>query len=101
MSTHAHKAKPRLVPKAPKDDEGLVQYYTLADTAAKLKMSRQTLYTHILAGRIKIRKFGRYSVISESEVQRFSKQLRPINVAGKQRMVYAHPTGPGGTSTYP
>jgi len=55
MSTHAHKAKERLVPKAPKDDEGLVQYYTLADTAAKLKMSRQTLYTHILAGRIKIR----------------------------------------------
>ena len=39
MSTHAHKAKPRIVPKAPKDDEGLEQYYTLADAAKRLKMS--------------------------------------------------------------
>jgi hypothetical protein len=88
MTTHAHKANPRNVPRAPRDDNGLEQYYTLADTAEKLKMSRQTLYTHILAGRVKTRKFGRYSVISESEVQRFSKKLRPISVAGKQRMVY-------------
>jgi len=98
MTTHAHEAKQRLVPKAPKTEEGVMQYYTLADTAAKLKMSRQTLYTHILAGRIKIRKFGRYSVIAENEVQRFAKMLRPINVAGKTRMVYAQPTSLSGTN---
>jgi len=101
MTTHAHEAKPRLVPKAPKDDEGLMRYHTLADTAGLLMMSRQTLYTHILAGRIKIRKFGRYSVIAEDEVQRFSKMLRPINVAGKTRMVYAEPTSLAGTRDRP
>ena len=93
MSTHAHKAKARLVPKAEKEDDGLEQYYTLADCAQKLKMSRQTLYTHVEAGRIKPRRFGRYSVISESELQRFSKKLRPIKIAGKLRMVYNQPTG--------
>jgi len=93
MSTNAHKAKPRLVPRAEKDPDGLEQYYTLADSAEKLKMSRQTLYTHIEAGRVKPRRFGRYSVISESELQRFAKKLRPIKIAGKIRMVYNEPTG--------
>jgi len=69
--------------------EDLEQYFTMSDVAKRLNMSRQTLYTHVQNGRIKPKRFGRYSVLSESEIQKFMKKLRPVTVAGRERMVLA------------
>lgn len=71
--------------------ENTEQYYTMSDVAKRLGMSRQTLYTHVQAGRIKPQRFGRYAVLSESEVLKFAKKLRTVRISGEDRMVLALP----------
>lgn len=73
----------------PKRKEAIEKYYTMSDVAKQLKMSRQTLYTHVAAGHLKPRRFGRYSVLSEAEIARFARRLRTIHVDGRERMVLA------------
>jgi excisionase family DNA binding protein len=68
-------------------NEDLENFYTMSDVAKKLNMSRQTLYNHMHAGRIKPRRVGRYSVLSEAEVEKFRKRLKVVHVDGQKRLI--------------
>lgn len=62
---------------------------TVAGFAREIGMTRQGLYKHIEAGRLKARKVGHFTVIDKADADQFRARLRTINYGGKERSVYA------------
>jgi hypothetical protein len=62
---------------------------TVAGFARDIGMTRQALYKHIAAGRLKARKVGHFTVIDVADMDAFRARLRTITYGGKERSVVA------------
>ena len=56
-------------------DTGVPLAYSILDVARLLGVGRSTVYAEIAAGRLKIRKVGRRSLVFAEELQRFVAEL--------------------------
>jgi excisionase family DNA binding protein len=52
-----------------------VDYYTVEESAAKLKISKYTVWKYIKSGQLKAAKIGKIYRISESQLDEFMKSL--------------------------
>lgn len=60
---------------------------TVAGFAKSIGMTRQALYKHIAAGRLKARKVGHFTVIEPSDAESFRSRLRSIRYGDRIQTV--------------
>lgn len=62
---------------------------TVAGFAREIGMTRQALYKHIAAGRLKARKVGHFTVVDPPDAAEFRKRLRTIRYGDREQTVVA------------
>lgn len=62
-------------------------YTTIAEAARELNLSRQTLHRYVNAGELRIKKFGRLSGISASELEAFRKRIKRVKLGSTKIVV--------------
>jgi hypothetical protein len=60
---------------------------TVAGFAKDIGMTRQALYKHIAAGRLKARKVGRFTVVEPADAATFKARLRSIRYGDRIQTV--------------
>lgn len=61
-------------------------YVTIAEAARDLQLSRQTLHRYVNAGELRIKKIGRLSGISTTELEAFRRRVKRVKV-GETKLV--------------